>query len=209
MIADLESTPDRAVDLCLAAHARLVGSTAGLTDAQMRQPSRLPGWAVGHVLTHLARNADGHARRLGGALRGEDLARYPGGGAQRDAEIEQGVRRPAAEILADLAASQKDLEAVFAASSEAGWPNSHLLGADAYPTTGCPSRRLREVEMHHVDLGLGYEPSDWPEEYVAWDLPILLAGVPDRLRSPDDRRVLMAWVAGRRPSLGDVDLEPW
>ena len=23
------------------------------------------------------------------------------------------------------------------------------------------------AEVHHVDLGLGYEPSDWPEDYVA------------------------------------------
>ena len=35
--------------------------------------------------------------------------------------------------------------------------------------------------MHHVDLGLGYEPSDWPEDYVAWELPVLLATVPDRV----------------------------
>lgn len=41
--------------------------------------------------------------------------------------------------------------------------------------------RLREVEMHHVDLGLGYTLLDWPQEYLAWDLPVLLASVPDRL----------------------------
>ena len=32
---------------------------AGLDDAGARSASLLPGWTVGHVLTHLARNADG------------------------------------------------------------------------------------------------------------------------------------------------------
>jgi maleylpyruvate isomerase len=25
--------------------------------------------------------------------------------------------------------------------------------------------RLREVEIHHVDLATGYRPGDWPEEF--------------------------------------------
>ena len=29
-----------------------------------------------------------------------------------------------------------------------------------------PFLRWREVEVHRVDLGLGYEPADWPAEYV-------------------------------------------
>ena len=31
-------------------------------------------------------------------------------------------------------------------------------------------RRLREVEVHHVDLGAGYGPADWPETFVHRDL---------------------------------------
>ena len=30
--------------------------------------------------------------------------------------------------------------------------------------------RWREVEVHRVDLGLGYEPEDWPAEYVRLEL---------------------------------------
>jgi maleylpyruvate isomerase len=26
--------------------------------------------------------------------------------------------------------------------------------------------RLREVEIHHADLDLGYSPTDWPEEFA-------------------------------------------
>ena len=74
---------------------------------------------------------------------------------------------------------------------------------------GCPAHRLCEVEVHHVDLGLGYTPADWPEEYVAWDLPVLLATVPERLTSDEDRRVLLAWLAGRGPLDPALDLSPW
>ena len=41
---------------------------AGRLDAPA--PSRLPGWTVGHVLTHLARNADSMVRVLGAAEAG-------------------------------------------------------------------------------------------------------------------------------------------
>jgi maleylpyruvate isomerase len=207
--SDLSEDPTRAVKLCVQGHARVLSTVQGLTEDQARSPSRLPGWTVGHVLSHLARNADGHARRLEGALRGEDVPRYPGGSGQRDREIDEGTGRPVAEIVADLGASQRRLESVWERSIAAGWPNSALRGSDAWPTTASPVRRLREVEVHHVDLGLGYEASDWPEEYVAWELPVILRTVPDRLRRADDARELVAWLAGRRPPPGAVELGPW
>lgn len=70
-------------------------------------------------------------------------------------------------------------------------------------------RRLREIEMHHVDLGLGYEPSDWPEDYVTWELPMLLATVPKRVHRTADVRELVAWLSGRRARPTAVELDPW
>jgi len=206
---DLDADPGQAIGLCRAAHARLMATVAGLTDEQVRSPSTLPGWTIGHVLTHLARNADGHSRRLGGALRGVDVPRYPGGSAQRDSEIEAGARRPAAEIIADLVASQDRLERAWEASAAAGWPHPELRGDDHWPTTASPVRRLREVEMHHLDLGVGYEPSEWPEDYVAWELPRLLATVPSRLQRSTDARALVAWLSGRGPVPAAILLDPW
>ena len=43
---------DRATD-------RMLRTAATLDDAAVAAPSPLPGWTRGHVLTHLARNADG------------------------------------------------------------------------------------------------------------------------------------------------------
>ena len=40
-------------------------------DLDVTAPSLLPGWTVGHVLTHLARNADSMTLALAGAERGE------------------------------------------------------------------------------------------------------------------------------------------
>ena len=39
------------------------------------------------------------------------------------------------------------------------------------PSTGqsaaaVPWARLREVEVHHVDLGAGYTPADWPDAFA-------------------------------------------
>jgi maleylpyruvate isomerase len=205
---DLEADADRASALCRAAHQRLVSTVVGLTDDDVASRSRLPGWTIGHVLTHLARNADGHARRLAGALRGEDVPKYAGGAEQRAREIDEGAVRPASEIVADLRASQDRLEELIVACASAGWPEpeSHDGG---YGPRGCPAHRLREVEMHHVDLGLGYGPEHWSDDYVAWDLDVLLSTVSDRLREPLQRRHLMAWLAGRGSLPTEVSLGPW
>lgn len=209
MTEDLEQDPDRASRLCRQAQARLMDDVTDLPTGVMRSASRLPGWTVGHVLTHLARNADAHARRLGGMLRGEDVPKYEGGEAQRRAEIEAGARRTAARIIADLQRSNARLEEVLTRCVATSWPHGHLRGGSSYAASACPAHRLREVEMHHVDLGLGYSPADWPEDYVAWDLPVLLASVPARLASPGDRRRLMTWLAGRGSLDPKVRLDPW
>jgi maleylpyruvate isomerase len=209
MPTDLEQDPAAAIALCQAAHARLVARAERLTDDRVRAPSRLPGWSVGHVLAHLAHNAEGHARRLEAALAGQDLPRYPGGSSQRDAGIAADADHSAAELAADLAGTARRLEKVWARSAAAGWPHAELRGHDSWPTTASPARRLREVEVHHVDLGLGYEPAHWSDDYVEWELPVLLATVPGRLPDPGDRRDLLVWLMGRLPDLPRVRLDPW
>lgn len=148
---NLEDNPEQASHLCLEAQSRLMRRVTNLTD-----------------------NADAHARRLSGALHGEDVPKYT-------SEIEAGACRSSVEIIADLEASQSHLEEVFARCADAGWPNGHFLGGGHHGVASCPAHRLREVEMHHVDLGLGYTAMDWPDEYVAWDLPELLATAPERI----------------------------
>lgn len=210
--ATTHSQDDEAVagiELCVASHARLVATAHGLTDDVVAGPSLMPGWTVGHVLTHVARNADGHARRLDGALDGHEVPRYPGGQEEREADIEAGAPRSAGDLAADVAESAERLEDVWARSVAAGWPHRDLMADDRWPTPESTWRRLREVEVHHVDLGLLYGPEDWPEGYVAWELPRVLATVPSRIRDPQDARRLMAWMIGRREEPGTIPFEPW
>lgn len=64
-----------------------------------------------------------------------------------------------------------------------------------------PFRRWREVEIHHVDLNLGYTPDDWPEDYVDAELTRTVAGL-----AAGERRRLLAWLVGR---VGVPELGPW
>ena len=198
-----------AIGMSQAAHQRLLATVVIIDDATVGRPSRLPGWTIGHVLTHIARNADGHTRRLEGALNGIAVPRYPGGPAERDRDIQAGAARTARELYEDVAESAKRLEATWERSAAAGWPNAQLLATDRWPTSGSPVRRLREVEVHHVDLGLGYEVTNWPDEYVEWELPIALERLPKRLANDKDAHRLLGWLTGRSPNLDGVELPPW
>jgi maleylpyruvate isomerase len=51
-----------------------------------------------------------------------------------------------------------------------------------FPAAGILSRRLSELEIHHVDLGAGYQPGDWPADFVRETLARVageFAGRPD------------------------------
>lgn len=202
------------------------------TAADIREPSLLPGWTRAHVLTHIARNADGITRTLAAALRGEVAARYPDGPAGRTAAIEAGSTRGFAELAADLRESADRLDRLFVAIAEAdGWD----LPTEDRPARGHVAGRWREVEIHRVDLAGAYTADEWPAEFVADQLPELArsllrraatpmqievaaqgsvtadlggrvwtvgAGDPIRVIGPD--WALLAWLAGRPTAAGTV-----
>ncbi len=100
---------------CRASHESLVSTLSPLDDAGVRGPSRLEGWTVGHVMTHLARNADSHTRMLTAALHGEAVEQYAGGREEREGAIEAGSGRSAGELLDDTLRSIAELEAAWSA----------------------------------------------------------------------------------------------
>lgn len=57
-------------------HRRLHRAASLLDERRMTEPSQLPGWTRGHLLTHLARNADSVVRRLPAASQGEAVDQY-------------------------------------------------------------------------------------------------------------------------------------
>jgi maleylpyruvate isomerase len=188
---------------CREAHQRLHDAIADLSDDRARQASRLPDWSVGHVLSHIARNADSVVRRLEGAARGEVVDQYEGGFAGRAAEIDAGAAHPAADLRDDVEATSAAVEAAIAAMPTDAWENlSRSVGGDLQPAEAVVFSRWREVEVHHVDLGLGYEPADWPPELVARWLPDVVADLPRRA----DPAALLAWGLGRGPA---PELRSW
>jgi maleylpyruvate isomerase len=186
---------------CVAAQAALLHSVSGLDDETARGPSLLPGWSVGHVLTHLARNADSVVWRLEGAALGEVRDQYPGGLAQRSDDIEAGSGRPAAELVADVAQTSAAVDRVMSELPTAAWdaPSRTSRGVVESSRDAVLSR-WREVVVHHGDLGLGDVPLP-PELVAAW-LPRELL----RLGERTEPAALLAWVIGRGPA---PELAPW
>lgn len=180
---------------------RILGAIDPLT------PTRLPGWTLAHVLTHVARNASGHLEMLAGR------PQYVRGMQSRNEDIEAGARRSWAELVDDVGASCGELESAWADLSD--WSGTVTTVAGNRPKRMLPLLRQREVEIHRVDLGLGYEFSDMPSEYIRKDLrlwemqwrarkPMGLTPLPRAALAapPHDR---LAWFVGRLDIAG---LEP-
>lgn len=151
---------DHAHDLASVRDAtdRLLTAVAKLDDAAVTEPSRLPGWSRGHVLAHLARNADAIVNVL------EGRPMYASAEA-RESDIERDAPRPLAVHLADLRDSVDRFQ--DAGAVPADWSRTvELRNGVMDSASRVPFRRWAEVELHHVDLGIGYELEDLPAEFT-------------------------------------------
>lgn len=198
---------------------RLMASLQWLTNADVHRPSFLPGWSNGHVLTHLARNADGMATTLDGALRGVVVPMYPHGDAGRNEDIEQGAGRDAAALVADLNEAAGRLDDAWSRMDAAAWQRIVVPRMGEMPAWQLLPARRREVEIHRVDLNLppehDYRPDAWPAGFVA-DLVghLVETGVTGRL--PADLTLSLAatdtgarWTAGSGPRRAEVSGPAW
>ncbi|MFB6889456.1 maleylpyruvate isomerase family mycothiol-dependent enzyme [Kitasatospora sp. NPDC056327] len=199
----------------------LLHTVAGLGPGAVAEPSGLPGWTRGHVLSHLARNADSLVNLLDGARTGTDIPQYASEEA-RDRGIEEGAPRPADVQLADLRATAGRFAASAALLPPQAWAGEvrHRSGY-LFPAFDVPWKRVMEIEYHHVDLDAGYTPAHWPEEFAVAEfrrLSARLAGaaLPGVALTAEDTgdhaviggdgpalavegpvRALLAWLSGR------------
>ncbi|WP_329010302.1 MULTISPECIES: maleylpyruvate isomerase family mycothiol-dependent enzyme [unclassified Streptomyces] len=151
---------DHAHDLARVREAtdRLLSAAAALDNAALTEPSRLPGWTRGHVLAHVARNADALVNVLGGR------PMYVSAEA-RDGDIERDAPRPQDVQLTDVRDSAARFDA--AGSAPGDWTRVvELRNGVTDVAARLPFRRWAEVELHHVDLGIGYELEDLPAEFT-------------------------------------------
>jgi maleylpyruvate isomerase len=216
-----------------AGQARLRELLAGLTDDAARGPSALPGWTRGHVLTHIEGVGLALARQARYAQRGKLIDVYDGGRPARDAAIEAGYGRPAAQLRAALGDALDEVEASWSAVGPDDWQRPVRYRDGVLLDAGLAW--WRELEIHTADALLGPGIADWSPpfcahvvEYLAARLPV---GVQLTLTATDGpwtstfgtgRPVavsgalpdLAAWLAGRHPTgplTGDPlpPLGPW
>ena len=193
--------PVAEIEACHTSHRRLLAALAPLTDDDFRSPSLLPRFSRGHVVTHLANKANSHVWLFGGAAQGEVRRLHPD---RYDADLaaDEGAGRRAVELRSDLGTSFALLEAAWDALDDALWSQQGIMTAGPRTMAEIVTHHLRNVEVHHVDLDIGYQVSDWPPTFVEGELARRLGALPNRAEHAD----LLAWLLGRAPA---PELGPW
>ena len=159
---------------------RILRAVGDLTDEQAAAKSLLPGWSRAELLTHLARNADAGRGLAQAAAEGEIGLQYPGGAEQRAAGIAAGRGVSAAALLADLRRSCDALMEAWTQLPDDAWNSMGRSLTGQRTQRGWVWSRWREVEVHHVDLGLGYSSAEWPVGFVTRGLDEVFAELPAR-----------------------------
>jgi maleylpyruvate isomerase len=205
---------DPTLDLITAETDRLRETVHQLDDDGVRRPSLCPGWTRAHVITHVARNADGLRDVLRAATNGTEGTMYESQ-ARRDADIEAGAGRSAAVLEADLEISDDELLAALADATPEALERrvTRLRVADqeseqtSIPVRKVPAMRLREVVLHHVDLDAGFTLADAPEAFVLAELAHH-AQVRFRGEAPFvlDAGPAGRWQYGKQPDGGTTDV---
>jgi maleylpyruvate isomerase len=218
---------------------RLESTVYTLTEAEVRGTSVLPGWSRAHVLAHVAQHGHAMVRLVDGVLTGRNAEQYPGGKAARDADIEAAASRSLDDLTDDVTSADASVVTAFARMTAPTWGRTVHFLSGTFPASRCAWSRWREVEIHHVDLGLDtYTIDSWPDEFLSSHLPHELAKLPSRLPAGTAIKVggsrfgtgdliatvdgpdpaLLAWLLGRSglaaPSLTSSngrlpDLPPW
>ncbi len=194
--------PAAYIDACRKSHRRLLAGLSPLTDDDFRSPSLLPRYSRGHVVTHIANKTKAHVSLFAGAAAGEIRQLHPDG-YDPDQAADAGASRSAAELCFDLAKSFELLEAAWDSLDHTMWGRQGMMTAGPRTMAQIVTHHLRNVEVHHVDLEIGYVASSWPPILVDDELAKRLRSLPDRADHAD----LLAWLLGRAtaPAL----LGPW
>jgi len=155
----------------------------------------------GHVLSHLARNADAFAGRSRGtaARAAADVSQRAVPGRRHRG----GSGRPAGALAADVRTPRSGW-------TRCGWRCGRRLGRPdpvrqrLSPAADAVTGRWREVEIHRVDLNLGYGRQEWAGRVLPGRARRPLRGRAGPPAAPGTSLVLHAadaagqWVAGER-----------
>ena len=201
------SAPVADLELVRQSSRRVLRAADALTEREVAAPSALPGWSRAELLTHLARNADGFRRTRAGRRAGEVAVMYPGGAPERAADIAAGRGRPGSAVLRDLRHAVDALAESWQRLSDSEWDAAGRMATGEYRVRDTVSIRLQELEVHHVDLDVGYLPTDWPVAFVGRGAgPQRCA--PCRIVRPRTGRRWTPATGSKRPITARVDRHP-
>jgi maleylpyruvate isomerase len=142
--------------------------------------SRLPSWTRGHVITHVARNAEGLMRLLTWARTGVETPMYPSM-EERAAAIEAGAHRAQAEQLDDVRRTAAAFAAAASQLSMQHWQTMVRTRHGPIPASAVPWLRTREVWIHLIDLDTGIEADILPEEVATALVRDVVSGMDARV----------------------------
>jgi maleylpyruvate isomerase len=165
-MADLVDTEHHLAHL-VASGQRLVRSIDRLSGDDWGAPSLLPGWTRAHVAAHLALNGEALTNVLRGEVDHESVPMYESQ-ETRDTDVEKLAGADHAEIRERLLASTVTFPEAVQAVPPDLWEGrfERTRGGSTLPLRAVPVMRLREVEIHHVDLEVGYSPDAWAQDFA-------------------------------------------
>jgi maleylpyruvate isomerase len=177
---------DLVVRLLGDASARVVRTVDDFHGDDWSAPSLLPQWTRAHVVAHLALNAEAIAGALRSLVADDEDADGPqpmyASDEVRDADIAALAEADHAEIRDRLMAGTTVLDDALAAVPDQAWETriERTPGGRAIRAGAFPGMRLRELEIHHVDLDAGYTRAEWTPEFAEH----LLDAMAKRVGSP-------------------------
>lgn len=144
----------------------LVRTVDRLDETAYAGDSLLPGWTRGHVVAHLALNAEALAGVLHGAHVGRPQPMYASP-ETRDSDIADLAAAGPAQLRDRLLASTTRFSDALAAMHDDDWVGrfERTPGGPELSLRSVALMRVREVEIHHADLDADYSPADWPADF--------------------------------------------
>jgi maleylpyruvate isomerase len=160
------SRPARYLEWMSAGYRYFATKLASLDDADLAEPSALPGWSRKHVVAHVGFNARALGRLTCWAITGEATPMYPTTTARAD-EIADGALWSASRLRALVDTQQRDLSAALTGMDDESWSATVTTAQGrSVPATEIPWLRTREVWVHAIDLDAGGDLDDFPADML-------------------------------------------
>ena len=172
-------------------------------DAALEGPSRLPGWAGKHLLSHVGHNARALGRLAHWASTGEPTPMYPSTDA-RAQEIEAGAAWSVDRLREFVEEEQDKLATALDGFAEDTW-HAEVVTAQGrtVPASTIPWLRSREVWIHACDLPVAADYAEMPADF----LDALIKDAVTRRSAQGTAPEIARWLTGRGPA--PADLPAW